>query len=58
VFAKVPLTALRSFESAARMGTFREAASELSVTPAAISHQIKNLEEWLGLALFDRNGKK
>src|SRR5688572_2548755 len=54
MFAELPLTALRSFESAARHLSFKAAAEELHVTPTAISHQIKQLEHTLGLALFDR----
>ncbi|WP_428034657.1 LysR family transcriptional regulator, partial [Amphritea sp.] len=38
-----PLNALRSFESAARLGSFNKAAEELYVTPSAVSHQIKSL---------------
>lgn len=49
-----PLSALRVFEAAARRLSFKEAAAELHVTPTAVSHQIKQLEEWLGLALFER----
>ena len=49
-----PLNALRAFEAAARHASFRAAAAELAVTPAAISHQIKGLEEQLGVALFER----
>jgi len=49
-----PLNALRAFESAARHLSFVAAAEELSVTPAAISHQIKKLEEYLGVSLFRR----
>lgn len=49
-----PLKALRAFESAARHLSFQKAAAELHVTPAAISHQIKLLEEHLGVALFRR----
>jgi len=49
------LNALRAFEAAARHGSFVAAAEELEVTPAAISHQIKGLEEHLGLALFTRH---
>lgn len=49
-----PLNALRAFESAARHLSFRKAAEELHVTPAAISHQMKILEEQLGVQLFRR----
>lgn len=49
-----PLTALRVFESAARHLSFTRAAQELNVTQAAVSHQVKALEEWLGLKLFRR----
>ncbi|GGK62580.1 transcriptional regulator GcvA [Amphritea balenae] len=53
-----PLNALRSFESAARLGSFNRAAEELFVTPSAISHQIKSLEEYLGLKLFHREKRQ
>ena len=53
-----PLNALRAFEAAARCGSFSAAAEQLHVTHGAISRQIKQLEEWLGLALFDRVGKR
>lgn len=49
-----PLTALRAFDAAARHMSFAQAASELSVTPAALSFQIKSLEEHLGAPLFRR----
>src|ERR1700722_18379561 len=49
-----PLSALRAFEAAARLKSFSKAADELSVTPAAISHQIHALEEDLGVRLFHR----
>ena len=49
-----PLTALRAFEAAARHLSFARAADELNVTPAALSFQIKSLEEHLGNALFRR----
>jgi LysR family glycine cleavage system transcriptional activator len=49
------LTALRAFEAAARHLSFARAAEELHVTPAAISQQIKQLETYLGLALFRRS---
>nr|WP_315465847.1 LysR substrate-binding domain-containing protein [uncultured Rhodoferax sp.] len=55
MFSKIPLTALRAFESVARLGSFKAAGSELAVTPTAISHQIKSLESWLGLRLFERS---
>jgi len=52
-----PLNALRAFEAAARHLSFRRAAEELFVTPAAISHQIKGLEDYLGVPLFHRLNK-
>jgi LysR family glycine cleavage system transcriptional activator len=45
---------LRAFETAARHLSFVKAADELHVTPAAISHQVKGLEDFLGLKLFRR----
>jgi LysR family glycine cleavage system transcriptional activator len=48
------LNSLRAFEAAARLSSFARAASELHVTPAAISHQVKALEEGLGVKLFRR----
>jgi LysR family glycine cleavage system transcriptional activator len=52
-----PLNALRAFEAAARHEGFAKAADELGVTPAAISQQIKALEEWLGSPLFKRQAQ-
>lgn len=49
-----PLNALRAFEASARHLSFVKASEELSVTPAAVSHQVKKLEEYLGLSLFRR----
>ena len=49
-----PLNALRAFEAAARHLSFSRAAAELHVTPAAVSHQVKALEDWLGVRLFRR----
>ncbi|UAB89256.1 transcriptional regulator GcvA [Ruegeria sp. SCSIO 43209] len=49
-----PLTALRAFDAAARHMSFAKAAEELNVTPAALSFQIKSLEEHLGHPLFRR----
>lgn len=54
MFATLPVTALRSFEAAARLRSFKLAAAELSVTPTAVSHQVKALERHVGFALFDR----
>lgn len=48
-----PLSALRAFEAAARLGRMTAAADELSVTPGAISRQVRQLEQHLGVALFD-----
>lgn len=50
-----PLNALRTFEAVARLKSFTKAADELSVTRAAVSHQIKNLEEYVGFSLFERH---
>lgn len=49
-----PLNALRAFEAAARHLSFTRAAAELNVTPAAVSHQVRTLESYLGLRLFRR----
>lgn len=49
-----PLRALHAFEAAARHGSFKAAAAELGVTPTAISHQVRLLEEICGLKLFQR----
>ncbi|WP_447591733.1 LysR substrate-binding domain-containing protein [Aquipseudomonas campi] len=57
MFASIPLTALRTFESAARLVSFKAAAEELNVTPTAVSHQIRGLEAWLGCLLFERLGR-
>ncbi|HEX8611077.1 MAG TPA: LysR substrate-binding domain-containing protein [Telluria sp.] len=53
-----PLGALRAFEAAARRLSFKDAADELHVTPTAISHQIRQLEELLGTKLFQRGVRK
>ena len=52
-----PLNALKAFEAAARHLSFTKAAEELYVTQAAVSHQIKTLEEHLGLKLFLRKNR-
>jgi len=53
-----PLNALRAFEAAARHLSFTKAADELAVTQAAISHQVKALEDHLGLPLFRRLNRR
>jgi LysR family transcriptional regulator of beta-lactamase len=50
----LPLNGLRAFEAAARHASFTKAAIELNVTPAALGHQVKGLEERLGMPLFHR----
>ncbi|WP_018604969.1 LysR substrate-binding domain-containing protein [Uliginosibacterium gangwonense] len=50
-----PLNALRSFDAAARCLSFSAAAEELCVTHGAVSHQIRQLEDWLGQPLFTRH---
>lgn len=49
-----PLNALRAFEAAARHESFKAAAEELAVTPAAVGHQVRTLEDHLGVELFER----
>jgi LysR family glycine cleavage system transcriptional activator len=49
-----PLNALRAFEAAARGGSYVAAADELDVSPAAVSQQVRNLEDFLGRQLFMR----
>ena len=53
-----PLNALRAFECAARTGSFAAAGNELGVTPAAVSLQVRNLEDWLGRQLFARKANQ
>jgi LysR family transcriptional regulator, glycine cleavage system transcriptional activator len=53
-----PLNALRCFEAAARHRSFSRAADELHVTQSAVSHQIRQLEDWFGLMLFERQGRQ
>lgn len=52
-----PLNALRAFEVVARLGSMSRAAEELSVTPGAVSQQIRQLEEFIGVDLFVRHGR-
>lgn len=49
-----PLNSIQAFESAARLGSFIQASEELYITPSAISHRIRILEEALGVSLFHR----
>ncbi len=49
-----PLKSIQAFEAASRLGSFVAAADELHITPSAISHQIRDLEQRLGIALFHR----
>ncbi|WP_051927546.1 LysR substrate-binding domain-containing protein [Ruegeria halocynthiae] len=51
------LPALRAFDAAARHGGFRAAAEDLRVTPTAISHHVRGLEDKLGVRLFERTGR-
>ena len=51
------LNALRAFEATARHGTLVQAAEELHVTPSAVGHQVKSLEKWFGIRLFEMDGR-
>ena len=55
---KVPLNWLQAFEAAGRTGSFKAAAQELNVSPSNISHQIRDLERYLGTLLFSRSGRQ
>ncbi|EAR09917.1 LysR family transcriptional regulator [Reinekea blandensis] len=58
-FPNLPdLQYFRFFEAAARLGSYTNAASELNVTQAAVSQQIRNLEARLGVKLFHRQGRR
>ncbi|HET8790080.1 MAG TPA: LysR family transcriptional regulator, partial [Modicisalibacter sp.] len=52
------LSALRAFEATARHLSAKAAAEELSVTPTAVSHQVRKLEEYLGVGLFVRRPRQ
>src|SRR4051812_44639881 len=54
---KVPIATLRVFEAAARWQSFHAAALELNLTPSAVSHSIRKMEEALRLLLFERVGR-
>jgi len=53
-----PLNALRAFEAAARLGSFKDAATELTVTHGAISRHVRLLEDWLRAPLFERHNRR
>jgi len=55
---QISLQALKAFEAAARLGSFKLAAEELSLTPTAISHHVANLEGRLNVSLFHRQGRR
>jgi LysR family transcriptional regulator, glycine cleavage system transcriptional activator len=57
IYRLPPLNSLRVFEAAARHLSFKEAAAELHITQAAVSHQVKSLEEYLGVKLFRRSAR-
>ncbi|MGE0622085.1 MAG: LysR family transcriptional regulator [Pseudomonadales bacterium] len=52
-----PLTWLRAFEAAGRLGSFKAAAEALNVSPSTVSHQVRDLEILLGVPLFGRGGR-
>ena len=52
-----PLNAIRAFEAAARRGSFAEAAAHLNVTHWAVGKQIRALEDWFGVPLFERRAR-
>src|SRR5215213_4114729 len=54
---KVPIATLRVFEAAARWQCFHAAATELNLTPSAVSHAIRRMEEALGVLMFERVGR-
>ena len=51
---RTSIKAIQAFEAAARLGSFALAADELAVTPSAISHQVRLLEDQIGVLLFHR----
>ncbi|MGF1694658.1 LysR family transcriptional regulator [Vibrio lamellibrachiae] len=55
---QVSLPALKAFESAARLGSFKAASAELSISPTAVSHHINKLEQRLNVTLFTRTARK
>jgi LysR family transcriptional regulator, glycine cleavage system transcriptional activator len=57
-FSRLPLNALRVFEAVAHYGSMVRASEALHVQPSAVSMQIKNLSEYVGVALFETRGRK
>lgn len=53
-----PLNALRAFEAAGRLGSFKDAAAELHVTHGAVSQHVRLLEAWLNAPLFERHNRR
>jgi len=53
-----PFAGLRAFHAAARRGRFKDAAEDLGITESGVSHQVRRLETFLGVALFDRGGQQ
>lgn len=53
-----PLTALKAFASVSRLGSVAKAAEELSLTAGAVTHQVRSLEAFLGVALVSRTGRQ
>jgi len=54
---KVSLSGIRVFETVARRGSHKAAAAELNLSPSAVSHALRHLEEGLGVRLFERHGR-
>lgn len=57
LLSSIPISAIRAFEAAARTGSFRDAATELHLTPSAVSHAIRKLESSMGTTLFERSAR-
>ena len=57
LLSNVPISAIRAFEAAARTGSFRDAANELHLTPSAVSHAIRKLENTMSTTLFERSAR-
>lgn len=53
----LPLGSLRAFDAASRTGSFRAAGEELGISPSAVSHAIRKLEDLIGVELFEREGR-